>query len=82
MELLAGRKRPQCLIGTVNTGNRFPRLGQHAQMMEAPTFRNAKNKMLRKQKQNKPVLCTQFMEGEILLLQTTLVIYDLIIHVY
>ena len=34
-----GRKRPPCLIGTVNTGTRFPRLGQHAQMMEAPTFR-------------------------------------------
>ena len=28
-----------CLIGNINTGHRFPRLGQHAQMMEAPTFR-------------------------------------------
>ena len=34
-----GKRRPQCLIGQVNTGHRFPRLGQHAQMMEAPTFR-------------------------------------------
>merc|ERR550532_1909984 len=34
-----GKRRPQCLLGQVNTGHRFPRLGQHAQMMEAPTFR-------------------------------------------
>merc|ERR1719233_2670526 len=35
----SGKKRPMCLLGQVNTGHRFPRLGQHAQMMEAPTFR-------------------------------------------
>eukprot|EP00092_Neocalanus_flemingeri_P014188 GFUD01015307.1.p1 GENE.GFUD01015307.1~~GFUD01015307.1.p1 ORF type:complete len:2572 (+),score=650.46 GFUD01015307.1:122-7837(+) len=35
----SGKKRPICLLGQVNTGHRFPRLGQHAQMMEAPTFR-------------------------------------------
>jgi protein Jumonji len=34
-----GKKRPMCLIGNVVTGPRFPRLGQHAQLMEAPTFR-------------------------------------------
>ena len=34
-----GKRRPMCLIGQVNTGKKFPRLGQHAQMMEAPTFR-------------------------------------------
>jgi len=34
-----GKKRPMCLLGQVNTGHRFPRLGQHAEMMEAPTFR-------------------------------------------
>merc|ERR550532_609525 len=34
-----GKRRPMCLIGNVDTGHRFPRLGQHAQMMEAPTFR-------------------------------------------
>ena len=34
-----GKRRPNCLIGNVSTGHRFPRLGQHAQMMEAPTFR-------------------------------------------
>ena len=34
-----GKKRPMCLIGNVVTGHRFPRLGQHAQLMEAPTFR-------------------------------------------
>ena len=36
---VGGKRRPMCLIGNVNTGHRFPRLGQHAQMMEAPTFR-------------------------------------------
>ena len=35
----SGKKRPMCLLGQVNTGHRFPRLGQHAEMMEAPTFR-------------------------------------------
>merc|ERR1719410_953326 len=35
----SGKKRPMCLLGQVNTGHRFPRLGQHAMMMEAPTFR-------------------------------------------
>ena len=34
-----GKKRPMCLLGQVSTGHRFPRLGQHAEMMEAPTFR-------------------------------------------
>ena len=34
-----GKRRPNCLIGNVDTGHRFPRLGQHAMMMEAPTFR-------------------------------------------
>ena len=37
--LAGGKRRPMCLMGTVHTGHRFPRLGQHAQMMEAPTFR-------------------------------------------
>ena len=35
----SGKRRPNCLIGKVDTGHRFPRLGQHAMMMEAPTFR-------------------------------------------
>ena len=38
-ESVSGKRRPNCLIGKVDTGHRFPRLGQHAMMMEAPTFR-------------------------------------------
>merc|ERR1719203_284978 len=33
------KRGPLCLLGSVIKGNQFPKLGQHAEMMEAPTFR-------------------------------------------